>query len=312
MKVAITGTSGLVGAVLTEALLADGHRVVRMVRRAPRPVYRSRLEEAEWRPEQGRVDTVALYGADAVVHLAGAPLPHTPWNRGRQEAIRRARVRGTRTLARAMAGMDSPPPRLLAASGMQFYGDTGGRVVTEADPVGTGFLARVCRDWEEAAAEVADPASGISTAHLRMAVVLDRSGGYLRSVLPLYRAGLGGRIGSGAQYMTWIAMRDAVGAIRFLLDRPDITGPVNLCAPEPVSNAAFTEALARALDRPAVLRVPATALRATLGDYAEETALLDLRGRPERLLKEGYSFTLPTIDSALSDILARPLPSAGA
>ncbi|MFL1381756.1 MULTISPECIES: TIGR01777 family oxidoreductase [unclassified Nocardiopsis] len=310
MKVAITGSSGLVGAVLTEALLADGHQVVRMVRHAPRPVYRSRLEEAEWRPEQGRVDTVALHGADAVVHLAGASLGHAPWPRGRREAIRRARVRGTRTLVRALTGMDAPPPRLLAASGMQFYGDTGGRVVTEADPVGTGFLARVCEDWEAAAAPAAE--AGISTAHLRMAVVLDRSGGYLRSVLPLYRAGLGGRIGSGAQYMTWIAMGDAIGAIRFLLERPGVTGPVNLCAPEPVSNAAFTEALARALDRPAVLRVPATALRATLGDYAEETALLDLRGRPERLIKEGYSFTLPTIDSALSDILARPLPSAGA
>ncbi|MFD6100037.1 TIGR01777 family oxidoreductase [Nocardiopsis flavescens] len=310
MKVAITGTSGLVGAVLVEALLAEGHRVVRMVRHAPRPVYRSRLEEAEWRPEQGRVDTVALHGADAVVHLAGAPLSQAPWPRGRREALRRARVRGTRTLVRAMAGMDRPPPRLLSASGMQFYGDSGGRVVTEDDGAGSGFLARVCEDWEEAAAPAA--AAGIATAHLRLAVLLDRSGGYLRSVLPLYRAGLGGRIGSGSQYMTWISMDDAVGAIRFLLDRPDLTGPVNLCAPEPVSNADFTEALARALDRRAVLRVPETALRVTLGDYAQETALLDLRGRPERLITEGYSFTLPTIDSALSDILARPLPSAGA
>ncbi|MDT0328765.1 TIGR01777 family oxidoreductase [Nocardiopsis lambiniae] len=310
MKVAITGTSGLVGRVLVESLLADGHTVVRMVRHAPRPVYRSRLEEAEWRPEQGRVDTVALHGADAVVHLAGAPLGPSLWTRQRRALIRRSRVRGTRTLAHALAGMDTPPPRLLTASGMQYYGDTGGRVVTEADPPGAGFLADICRDWEGAAAPAV--AAGISTAHLRLAVVLDRSGGYLRSVLPLYRAGLGGRIGSGAQYMTWIAMRDAVGVIRFLLERPGITGPINTCAPEPVSNAAFTEALAGALDRPAILRVPATALRATLGDYAEETALLDLRGRPERLLQAGYSFTLPTIDSALSDILARPVSSPGA
>ncbi|MFI6577306.1 TIGR01777 family oxidoreductase [Nocardiopsis sp. NPDC050513] len=310
MRVAITGASGLIGGALAASLLADGHSVIRLVRHAPRAERTACLEEAEWRPEQGRVDTVALHGADAIVHLAGAPIGHTPWTRRRRSLIRRSRVRGTRRLCRAVAAMDAPPPRLLSGSGLYFYGDTGGAVATEASPPGTGFLSEVAQGWEAATAPAEE--AGVSVAHLRTSVVLDRSGGLLRSVLPLYQAGLGGRLGSGAQYMSWIALRDHVGALRFLLEHPEITGPVNLCAPEPVSNAAFSEALGRALGRPTLLPVPATALRATLGDVAEETALLDLRAAPERLVKAGYSFTFPTIDSALSDILARPHPRAGA
>ncbi|WP_017602330.1 TIGR01777 family oxidoreductase [Nocardiopsis lucentensis] len=310
MRVAITGASGFIGGALTASLLKDGHSVVRMVRHPPRAERTARLEEAEWRPEQGRVDTVALHGADAVVHLAGVPIGTALWTRRRRSLIRRSRVRGTRILCRAIAAMDSPPPRLLSASGMHFYGDTGGAVATEDSPPGTGFLSEVAQAWEAATTPAEE--AGVSVAHLRTAVVLDRSSGLLRSLLPLYRAGLGGRLGSGAQYMSWIALRDHVGAMRFLLERPELTGPVNLCAPEPVSNAAFTEALGRVLGRPTLLPVPATALRATLGDFAEETALLDLRTVPERLVNAGYSFTFPTIDSALSDILARPARRAGA
>lgn len=310
MRVAITGASGLIGRALSASLLEDGHTVVRMVRHLPRGGHPPRVEEAEWRPEQGRVDTVALHEADAVVHLAGAPVGPSLWTRHRRTVIRRSRIRGTRTLALALAGMSSPPPRLLMASGMHFYGDTGGVVATEESPPGAGFLAQTCQDWEEAAAPAVE--AGLSVAYMRTAVVLDRAGGLLRTVLPLYRAGLGGRLGSGAQYMTWIALCDQVGAIRFLLDRPEVTGPVNMCAPEPVSNAAFTQALGEALGRPTILPVPATALRATLGDFAQETALIDLRAEPERLQKAGYSFLRPTIDSALSDILARPAPRAGA
>lgn len=310
MRVAITGASGLIGRALTASLLGDGHTVVHMVRRLPRGGSRPRLEEAEWRPEQGRVDTVALHETDAVVHLAGAPIGPALWTRHRRTLIRRSRVRGTRTLVQALASMASPPPRLLTASGMHYYGDTGGRAATEGSPPGTGFLAEVCQAWEEAAAPAEE--AGLSVAYMRTSVVLDRTGGMLRTLLPLYRAGLGGRLGSGEQYMSWIALRDQVGAVRFLLDHPEVTGPVNMCAPEPVSNAAFTQALGRALRRPTVLPVPAVAMRAALGDFAEETALVDLRAVPERLTKAGYSFALPTIDSALSDILARPVPSAGA
>ncbi|WP_026119898.1 TIGR01777 family oxidoreductase [Nocardiopsis ganjiahuensis] len=301
MRVAITGATGLIGGALTASLLGDGHTVVRLVRRLPRDSGVPRLEEAEWRAEQGRVDTVALQDADAVVHLAGEPIGPALWTRRRRAAIRRSRVRGTLTLSRALARMPSPPPRLLSASGMHFYGDTGGTVATEESPPGKGFLAEVCQSWEEATRPAEE--AGLSVAHLRTAVVLARSGGLLRHLLPLYRLGLGGRLGSGAQYMTWISLADQVGTIRFLLERPDITGPVNTCAPEPVTNAAFTEALGRALGRPTILPVPATAMRATLGDFAEETALIDLRARPKRLEEAGYSFLWPTVDSALSDIL---------
>lgn len=301
MRVAITGATGLIGGALTASLLGDGHTVVRLVRRLPRGSHVPRLEEAEWRAEQGRVDTVALQDTDAVVHLAGEPIGPALWTRQRRAAIRRSRVRGTRTLTQALARMSSPPPRLLSASGMHFYGDTGGKVATEESPPGKGFLAEVCQDWEEATRPAEE--AGLSVAHLRTAVVLARSGGMLKHLLPLYRLGLGGRLGSGAQYMTWISLADQVGAIRFLLERPDLTGAVNTCAPEPVTNAAFTEALGRALGRPTILPVPATAMRAALGDFAEETALIDLRARPKRLEEAGYSFLWPTVDSALSDIL---------
>ncbi|MCP3016820.1 TIGR01777 family oxidoreductase [Nocardiopsis dassonvillei] len=307
---AITGATGLIGRALEASLLGDGHTVVRMVRHLPRGRHHPDVEEAEWRPEQGRVDTVALHEADAVVHLAGAPVGPALWTRHRRTLIRRSRVRGTRTLCQALAGMSSPPPRLLSASGMHFYGDTGERAATEDSPPGSGFLAGVCRDWEEATAPAEE--AGLSVAHMRTSVVLDRSGGMLGTLLPLYRAGLGGRLGSGRQYMSWIAMRDQIGAVRFLLEHPEITGPVNMCAPEPVTNAEFTRALGRALRRPAVLPVPAPVMRAVLGDFAEETALIDMRAEPERLTKAGYSFALPTVDSALSDILARPAQSTGA
>ncbi|WP_051064684.1 TIGR01777 family oxidoreductase, partial [Nocardiopsis halotolerans] len=246
---AITGASGLIGRALEASLLGDGHTVVRMVRRLPRGHPSPRVEEAEWRPEQGRVDTVALHETDAVVHLAGAPIGPALWTRHRRVLIRRSRTRGTRTLCQALAGMSAPPPRLLSASGMHFYGDTGGRAATEDDGPGTGFLAGVCRDWEEATAPARE--AGLSVAHMRTSVVLDRSGGLLRTLLPLYRAGVGGRLGSGTQYMSWIAMRDHIGAVRFLLEHPEITGPVNMCAPEPVTNADFSRELGRAVRRPA-------------------------------------------------------------
>ena len=310
MRVAITGATGLIGGALTASLLDDGHTVVHLVRRPPRGGRAPRLEEAEWRAEQGRVDTAALHGTDSVVHLAGAPIGPGLWTSHRRAVIRRSRVRGTRTLSQILARMPAPPRRLLSASGMHFYGDTAGAVATEESPPGKGFLAGVCQAWEEATRPAEE--GGLSVAHLRTAVVLARSGGMLRPLLPLYRFGLGGRLGPGSQYMTWISLADQVGAIRFLLERPDITGPVNLCAPEPVSNNAFTEALGRTLGRPTILPVPAAAMRAALGDFAEETALIDLRARPKRLEEAGYSFLLPTVDSALSDILVQPGPPAGA
>lgn len=310
MRVAITGATGMVGRALTASLLADGHTVVALVRRPPRRSETPGLEEAEWRAQLGRVDSVALAGTETVVHLAGEPFGPGLWTRRRRRLIRRSRVEGTLGLCRALAGLRHPPTRLLSASGTHFYGATGDAVATEDGPAGKGFLAELCRGWEEATLPAQE--AGMSVAHLRSGVVLAREGGMLRSLLPLYRVGLGGRLGSGTQYLTWISLVDQIGAIRFLLERPEVTGPVNLCAPEPVSNADFTRALARTLGRPAVVPFPQPAVRLALGGFTEESALVDLRARPERLEKAGYSFLLPDIDSALSDILPRPAPSVGA
>ncbi|MDT0301022.1 TIGR01777 family oxidoreductase [Streptomonospora wellingtoniae] len=295
MRVAITGASGLIGSALSDSLTGDGHEVLRMVRR---PAQNS--GEAEWRPESGYVDTGRLAGADAVVHLAGAPLGPARWTRRYKRMLRKSRTQATRTLAVALAGMDRPPPRLVSGSAVGFYGDTGAVRTGEDGPRGRGFLAELVADWEAATAPAAE--AGLSVAHARTGVVLARSGGLLGTLLPLFRLGLGARLGSGRQYISWIALVDEVGALRFLIERPDITGPVNLVAPEPVTNASYTRYVARAVRRPALLAVPGFAMRAALGGFADEAALVSQRAVPERLSAEGYSFRRPGLAGALSDI----------
>ncbi|KIH96670.1 epimerase [Streptomonospora alba] len=295
MRVAITGASGLIGSALARSLAEDGHGVVRMVRRPARGP-----DEAEWRPEVGYVDTGGLVGADAVVHLAGQPIGPARWTRGYRRKLWESRVPATRALATALAGMDDPPPRLVSGSAVGFYGETGARTATEDAPRGRGFLAELVAAWEDAAAPAEE--AGISVAHARTGIVLARSGGLLGTVLPMFRLGLGARLGSGRQYISWIALADEVGALRFLLERPDITGPVNLVAPEPVTNAEYTRQVARAVRRPAVLAVPGFAMRAALGGFADEAALISQRAVPERLRGAGYSFHRPELAGALSDI----------
>ncbi|MFC3998771.1 TIGR01777 family oxidoreductase [Nocardiopsis sediminis] len=295
MRIAITGASGLVGTALSRSLTEDGHEVLRLVRRAPRD-----LAEVRWDPAGGGVDTDRLAGTDAVVHLAGAPLGPARWTPRYKHRIRESRVMGTRVLAVALAGMARPPRRLVSASAVGYYGDTGHTVTDEDSPRGMGFLADLVVDWEGATAPASD--AGISVAHVRSGVVLARRGGLLGAVLPLFRLGLGARLGSGRQYMSWISLADEVGAIRFLLERPELTGPFDLTAPEPVTNADYTAALARAVHRPAPLAVPGVLMRAALGGFADEAALVDQRVVPKRLLEAGYSFRHPDIPSALSDI----------
>ncbi|WP_174549572.1 TIGR01777 family oxidoreductase [Nocardiopsis trehalosi] len=299
MRIAITGASGLIGTALSRSLTADGHDVLRFVRRPARDAA-----EIPWDPAGGTVDTRRLAGADAVVHLAGEPLGPARWTTARRRRILESRRRGTGALATALAGMDAPPPRLLSGSAVGYYGDTGDRTADEGSPRGGGFLAGVAEAWEGATRPAED--AGISVAHLRTGVVLAREGGLLGTVLPLFRLGLGGRLGSGRQYVSWVALADVVGAVRFLLERPDLTGPVNVCAPEPVTNAAYTAAVARAVHRPAVLAVPAFAMRAALGGFADEAALVSQRVRPERLLAAGYSFRHPDLAGVLSDIACGP------
>ncbi|QVQ53260.1 TIGR01777 family oxidoreductase [Spiractinospora alimapuensis] len=296
MRVAITGASGFIGTALRESLRRDGHEVLRLVRGKARA-----KDEVGWDPEAGDVDSAALVGTDAVVHLAGAPLGPRRWTAEHKRRIRLSRTRGTRTLAEALAAMDSPPPRMLSASAVGFYGDTGSVVVDESAPRGSGFLSEVVADWEAATEPAAE--AGVSVAHTRTGVVLSTDGGLMGTVLPLFRLGLGGRLGSGRQYMSWIAETDEIGAMRFLLERPDLTGPFNLTAPEPVTNAEYTRMLAAALRRPAPFTVPAGALRLALGGFADEAALVSQRVVPARLREAGYTFRDPALVPALAALL---------
>ena len=294
MNVAVTGSSGLIGTALVAALRADGHDVIRLVRAGP-----GAADAIVWDPQadRGGLDPRSLDGVAAVVHLAGAGLADKRWTPGYQAEIRDSRVRGTRALAGALAAMAAPPSVLLSGSAIGWYGDTGGREVTESDPAGSGFLAKVVRDWEAAAGDAAR--AGIRVVTLRSGVVLSSKGGMLGRLLPLFRLGIGGRIGTGHQVMSWIGLSEWVAAVRFLLGRDDISGPVNLTTPSPVSNAEFTSALAAAVHRPAVMLVPVPALKLAIGGVSSDI-LSSARVLPRRLLDEGYQFRHPGIAGALA------------
>jgi len=294
MNVAVTGSSGLIGTALVAALRADGHDVIRLVRAGP-----GAADAIVWDPQadRGGLDPRSLDGVAAVVHLAGAGLADKRWTPGYQAEIRDSRVRGTRALAGALAAMAAPPGVLLSGSAIGWYGDTGGREVTESDPAGSGFLAKVVRDWEAAAGDAAR--AGIRVVTLRSGVVLSSKGGMLGRLLPLFRLGIGGRIGTGRQVMSWIGLSEWVAAVRFLLGRDDISGPVNLTTPSPVSNAEFTSALAAAVHRPAVMLVPVPALKLAIGGVSSDI-LSSARVLPRRLLDEGYQFRHPGIAGALA------------
>ena len=303
MKVAVTGSSGLIGTALVASLRADGHEVIRLVRRPPRAA-----DEARWDPRAADAGLVpyapgGLDGLDACVHLAGAGVADRRWTARYKAEIRASRVLGTRALAGALAKLSPPPASLVAASAIGWYGDTGGREVEESAPAGQEFLARLVRDWEAAAGPAAD--AGIRVVHTRSGLVLTPRGGILARLLPLARLGLCPRFGSGRQVMSWISLSDEIGAIRFLLGRKDISGPVNLTAPAPVTNSEFTAALNAAVVRRDLpwLRVPAPALRLALGEAAVEL-LTSARVVPKRLRQAGYEFRYPTLPEALSAELA--------
>jgi len=302
MKVAVTGSSGLIGTALVASLRSDGHQVIRLVRCPPRSD-----DEVRWDPRAADAGLPAtpraLEGMGACVHLAGAGVASHRWTSRYKAEIRASRVLGTRALAGALARLDSPPATLVAASAIGWYGDTGGRDVDESAPAGKTFLARLVRDWEAAA----DPAAeaGIRVVHPRSGLVLTPAGGLLARLLPLARLGLCPRFSSGTQMMSWISLFDEIGAFRFLLDRKDISGPVNLTAPEPVSNSAFTAALHAAVGRRDLpwLRVPGPLLRLGLGGASVEI-LTGTRAIPERLAAAGYQFRFPALAEALAAELA--------
>ncbi|GGS99910.1 epimerase [Planobispora rosea] len=297
MTIIVTGSSGLLGTALVKALRADGARVVRLVRRAPQS-----SEESFWNPAKGLVDPAALEGAEAVVHLAGAGIGDRRWDGPRKRELLSSRVEGTQTLATALTELSSRPPVLLSASAIGYYGDTGDRAVDESGPSGEGFLAGLVRAWEAEAEPAAR--AGVRTVLLRTGLVLSRDGGMLSRMLPIFKLGLGAPLGSGRQYWSWISMDDWVHAVLHTLRTRELDGPVNLTAPEPVTNAEFTAALGRALRRPTMpLPVPGPVLRAALGEFAQEGVLIGQRVTPRRLLDTGYVFRHIHLNEALPAVL---------
>ena len=299
MRVAVSGSTGLVGSEVVASLSAAGHAVVRLVRRPPA----SGEKAVRWDPEKGEIDSAGLEGLDAVVHLAGENIASGRWNAARKAAIRGSRVNGTRLLCDALAGLARPPKTLVCASAIGYYGDRGADVLTEGSPPGAGFLSDVCMEWEAAS----EPAArkGIRVVVLRIGVVLSPKGGALSRMLPLFRAGLGGVIGNGRQYVSWVALDDLVGIVLHTLQSGELRGPVNAVAPVPVTNRELTEALGKVLSRPTLFPVPAFALRLAVGEMADALLLSSARVVPGRLEATGYPFRFPELPAALRHLLGK-------
>jgi uncharacterized protein (TIGR01777 family) len=299
----ISGASGFIGSHLTKALAADGHRIVRLGRKRSRSP--NAKEPIIWDPEAGRIDreTLARLQPDAVINLAGEPIAQR-WTPHRRRRIRESRVRGTTALAEALAAMPAKPNVLVSGSAVGYYGaHRGDDLLDEASAPGTDFLAETARDWERATGAASN--AGIRVVLMRTGLVLGNDGGVLAPLLLPFRFGLGGRLGNGRQWMSWIAMDDVIGAIRFFLDTASLSGPVNLVAPEASQNKDFTKVLARVLRRPSVLPVPAFALEALFGTMADNTILASQRVVPKRLAGAGFEFRHPRLEEALRFELKR-------
>lgn len=295
LSVAITGSTGLIGGALAEALRKAGHTVVPVVRSSPGP------DEVGWQPARGEIDSAGLEGMDAVVHLSGESIARHRWSRAQMERIETSRTRSTSLLARTLAGLKDPPRALLSASAIGYYGDAGDRELDETAEPGEGFLARLGVEWEAATRPAAE--AGIRVVTMRNGIVLSRSGGALDKMLPIFRLGLGGRLGHGRQWMSWITLEDTIRAIMAILSHETVAGPVNVVAPGAVTNADFTRELASVLGRPAPFPVPAWALRLAVGPMADEALLASARVVPRRLEEMGFQFRHPLLPEALEAVL---------
>lgn len=302
MRIAISGSTGLIGTALVHALRADGHEVVRLVRgTAPFP---DAGVAVTWDPAAGTIDAAGLEGVDAVVNLSGRSIGAKRFSDAEKQLLLESRTQSTGLLARTLASLDRPPAVFLSASAIGIYGDRGDEELTEASAPGTGVLADICRQWE-AATEPAE-AAGIRVAHLRTGLVLSGDGGFLERPVQLAKLGLAGPIAGGGQWWSWIDIDDEVGAIRFLLDH-DVAGPVNLTAPNPQTNKAFTKALGRVLHRPAVLPAPGFGVRLVLGrELADEVVLAGQKVLPAVLREAGYRFAFDDAEASLRHVLGRP------
>lgn len=299
MKILISGSHGLVGKALIRSLVEDGHEVVRLVRRG----HTLGAPEVEWHPNQGRIDAQHLEGFEAVFHLAGESIASGRWTGDKKRVIRDSRTKGTRLLSETIAQLSRPPSVFISASAIGYYGNRGDEELTEKSNPGDDFLASVCVEWEEATRPAAE--KGIRTVLARFGIILDRDGGALAKMLTPFRMGIGGRVGDGKQWMSWIALGDVVNALKFLLLDSAVHGPVNIVAPHPVTNAEFTKTLGRVLSRPTFFPVPAFGARLAFGEMGDALLLSSQRVEPAVLTGRGFAPYWPRLEPALQHLLQK-------
>ncbi|MEP6568163.1 MAG: TIGR01777 family oxidoreductase [Acidobacteriota bacterium] len=296
MKILIGGSHGLVGTALIKSLTAAGHEIVRLVRHAP-----TSKSEVEWSPDRYSIALARIEGFDAVINLAGESIAEGSWTDDKKRRIRESRVKGTKLLGDALANLTVPPKTFLCASAIGYYGNRGDELLTEASSQGNDFLSEVCAEWEQATALAKE--KGIRVVNARFGVILDTDGGALKKMLPPFRLGVGGKVGSGKQWMSWIALDDVVGALNFALVTESLRGPVNFVAPNPVTNAEFTRTLGKALSRPTLFPIPAFAIKLLFGEMGEALLLGGQRVEAEILKSTGYEFQHSQLEPALRHIL---------
>ena len=296
MDVLVSGSTGLIGTALVPALQERGHRVVRLVRSGG-----GGQDAVRWDPSAGTIEAERLEGVDAVVHLAGESIAEGRWTAQKKARIMESRKQGTGLLAGAIAGLGTPPRVMVSTSAIGYYGNRGNELLRETSEPGELFLSKVCAEWERAA----DPAreAGIRVVHPRIGIVLTLKGGALRQTLPIFKLGLGGKIGSGRQYWAWVSLDDVVGAMIFALENDSLEGPVNVVAPDPPTNAEFTKVLGRVLNRPTIFPLPAPAARLMLGEVADELLLPSARVEPAKLKEAGYDYRNPELEGTFRHLL---------
>lgn len=301
-KILLSGSSGMLGAAIGKALAQNGGGILRLVRRSAGNPARS-LSELRWNPPARQLDAPPLEGLSAAIHLSGANVATQRWTAAYKREIEESRIGTTQLLANTLARLKNPPAVLICASAVGFYGNRGDEILDESSSPGHGYFPGLCVAWENAARPAQE--AGIRVVHLRFGMVVGPDGGAMAKLAPMFRLGVGGRLGSGKQWMSWVSETDAVAAALFALENPAITGPINVTAPQPVTNAEFTRELGHAVHRPTIMTAPAFALRLAFGEMADEALLSSTRAVPQRLLQAGFVFAHPTIASAFAAALTR-------
>ena len=297
MKILISGSTGFVGSALTKSLQAEGHHVHRLIR-PPRIAHKN---DILWNPVEGYIEKSKIAGFDAIIHLSGENIA-ARWTKAKKKRIYESRIHTTKLLAKTSAQLSTRPKVFLCASAIGYYGERADEILTEESAYGKGFLAELCRDWEEAAEPACN--AGIRTVHLRFGIILHPTGGVLKKMLPMFKLGLGGPVGDGSQYWSWITLEDTIGSVEHILQKSSISGPVNIVSPNPVTNKEFTKILAHSLKRPAFLPAPKSILKLALGQFAEQTLLASTRAIPGKMLGTGSIFKYPELKQALSGMMS--------